>query len=174
KFFFPSPVDGVLSLPVQADGTIDWPRDPRPVARAYTPRGFTDGDSEVAFDFVLHGHGVASVGAAGAKPGDRLHLAGAKASLLVPDAGHFVLLADQTALPALCNWLEKLPAGTRVDALVWVDEEKSRIAIETEAEANIVWVVDPAPDGAALLDAMRGFEQPGGNSFVWGAMEACV
>ena len=174
KFFFPSPVDGVLSLPVQADGTIDWPRDPRPVARDYTPRGFTDGDREVAFDFVLHGHGVASLWAEGAKPGDRLHMAGPKASLLIPDADHFVLLADQTALPALCNWLEKLPAGKRVDALVWADAEKSRIEIETRAEANIVWIVDPASDGTALIEAMRGLERPGGKSFVWGAMEAGV
>src|SRR5690606_28311133 len=101
-FFFPS-VDGTLALPKQADGTIDWPRNPRPVARDYTPRAYRQGDKEVAFDFVLHGHGVASTWAASAKPGDRLHLAGPKASLLVPKAGHFVLIGDQTVLPALCN-----------------------------------------------------------------------
>ena len=174
KFFFPSPVDGVLSLPVQADGTIDWPKDPRPVARDYTPRGYRDGDAEVAFDFVLHGHGVASTWAATAKPGDRLHMAGPKASLMIPDADHFVLIADQTALPALCNWLEMLPAGKRVDALVWIDEEKSRFEIETAAEINIGWIVDTDPEGNALLEAMRALPRPGGSSFIWGAMEAGV
>ncbi|WMT86312.1 siderophore-interacting protein [Pelagibacterium sp. 26DY04] len=172
KFFFPSPVDGVLSLPVQADGTIDWPKNPRPVARDYTPRGYRDGDTEVAFDFVLHGHGVASTWAATAKPGDRLHMAGPKASMTIPDADHFVLIADQTALPALCNWLEMLPQGKRVDALVWIDEEKSRIEIETTA--NVHWIVDANPEGMALIEAARALPRPGGNSFVWGAMEAGV
>lgn len=172
KFFFPSPVDGVLSLPVQADGTIDWPKNPRPVARDYTPRGYRDGDTEVAFDFVLHGHGVASTWAATAKPGDQLHMAGPKASMMIPDAEHFVLIADQTALPALCNWLEMLPEGKRVDALVWIDEERSRIEIETTA--NVQWIVEADPEGRALIEAARALPRPGGNSFVWGAMEAGV
>ena len=170
KFFFPSPVDGVLSLPVQADGTIDWPRNPRPVARDYTPRGFSDGDTEVAFDFVLHGHGVASLWAAAAKPGDRLHVAGPKASLLVPNARRFILIGDQTALPAICNWLERLPAGTKADALIWIDNEASRIPIETKAEANIQWIVGEDED--AVIAAARALDRPGPDCFVWGAMEA--
>lgn len=173
KFFFPS-VDGTLALPKQADGTIDWPRNPRPVARDYTPRAYRQGDKEVAFDFVLHGHGVASTWAASAKPGDRLHLAGPKASLLVPKAGHFVLIGDQTALPALCNWLEVLGPETRVDALIWVDDAASRVEIETKAQANISWIVDASPDGEQLLAAVRTLPRPNGNSFVWGAMEASV
>lgn len=174
KFFFPSPVDGTLSLPVQADGTIDWPKDPRPVARDYTPRGYREGDEEVAFDFVLHGHGIASTWAATAEPGDRLHMAGPKASLLIPGASHFVLIADQTALPALANWLERLPETVRVEAVVWIDDEASRIALETRASANIVWIVDPSPEGEKLLDALKSLPVPDGDSFVWGAMEAGV
>lgn len=169
KFFFPSPVDGVLALPVQADGTIDWPKNPRPVARDYTPRGYTNGDKEVAFDFVLHGHGVASVWAETVRPGDRLHVAGPKASLLIPDAKRFILVGDQTALPAICNWLERLPAGTRADAVIWVDDLAARIDIETKADTNIEWITG---DEEAVIAATKALERPGPDCFVWGAMEA--
>ncbi|AEQ52481.1 iron-chelator utilization protein [Pelagibacterium halotolerans B2] len=174
KFFFSSPVDGTLSLPVQADGTIDWPKNPRPVARDYTPRGYCQGDGEVAFDFVLHGHGIASTWAATAEQGDKLHMAGPKASLIIPQARHFVLVADQTALPALANWLERLPGTARVDAVIWIDDEASRIALETRASANIAWITDPSADGEKLLEALKSLPAPDGDSFVWGAMEASV
>jgi len=174
KFFFPSPVDGVLSLPTQADGTIDWPRNPRPVARDYTPRAYSNGDPEIAFEFVLHGHGIASTWAAQAKPGDRLHMAGPKASLLMPDARHFVLIGDQTALPAICNWLERLPENSTADVVIWIEQDASRIAIDTRARADIRWIVDTSTDAQAVIDAVKALPRPDADTFVWGAMESGV
>src|SRR5690606_27464486 len=92
KILLPDPKTGVLNLPRQLEGTLDWSTG-RPTGRSYTPRAYRDGDSELSLDFVLHGHGPAGNWAADARPGDILHIAGPKSSLLVPERAEWYVLA---------------------------------------------------------------------------------
>ena len=70
-----------------------------------------------------------------------------------------VLVADETGLPALLAILETLPAGHRAVALVEVADEEERQPVQTDADADLRWLVRGR---AALADAVRELELPWG------------
>ena len=168
KLFFADPETGLLSLPRQGDGRLHWPEDPPAISREYTPRGFDPDSGRLVLDFVLHGHGVAGSWAAQARLGDVIHIGGPKASMLLPDAGHYLLLGDETAIPAIANWLEMLPAEARVDAHILSTEPAARIALRAPRAARIAWHTHDPQDTEALV---RLAGTPGRDSFVWAAGE---
>lgn len=168
KLFFADPETGLLSLPRQGDGRLHWPEDPPAISREYTPRGFDPEAERLVLDFVLHGHGVAGEWAARARLGDRLHIGGPKASMLLPDAAQYLLLGDETALPAIANWLEMLPDHARVDAHILTADPAARIALQAPQTARIQWHDHDPQDAQALV---RIAATPGRDSFVWAGGE---
>jgi NADPH-dependent ferric siderophore reductase len=80
-----------------------------------------------------------------------------------------VLAGDESALPAIARRLEELPEGARVDVFVETIDEADRRPLTTKAKARVVWL--PASEDA-LSSAIRRFEKPGGEGFVWAAGEA--
>lgn len=171
KLFFPDPRTGALNLPGQADGHLDWPRGFRPTGRDYTPRSYDPAAGTFDLEFVLHGHGIAGTWAEAARVGDRLTIAGPKASTLMPQADWYVLAGDETALPAIGNWLEMLPDTARVQCVILIEDESARIPLKAPGGATIIWQHhDPArPD--TLREAVSGLAFPEGRGFVWGAGE---
>ena len=86
----------------------------RPTMREYTPRRVDLLTQELDIDFVLHGDGPASTWAAQAAPGQTLDIAGPRASMVVPDIfDSYLLIGDETAIPAIARRLEELPEGRR-------------------------------------------------------------
>ena len=171
KILLPNPKTGELGLPRQLEGTLDWSGG-RPTGRSYTPRAFVPGSGELHLDFVLHGHGPAGNWAARAQPGDVLHIAGPKSSLLIPrQADWYVLAGDETALPAIANWLESLGPSARVAAFIQISQPAARIALKTPDKAHVEWLVDPELRAETLVDALRRFSWWEGDGFVWGAGE---
>ena len=171
KILLRDPKTGALNLPKQLEGTLDWSTG-RPTGRSYTPRGFRPESGELQLDFVLHGHGPAGNWAANAKPGDLLHIAGPKSSLLVPeDADWYVLAGDETALPAIANWLEILRPDAKVAAFIQVTSPDARIDLKAPTGAMIEWLVDPELKAETLTEALRRFAWWEGEGFVWGAAE---
>lgn len=117
KAFFPDPAIGEIIAPVFVDGRAQKPEGPGEViARDYTPFAFrADGEHgpELDLDFVLHADsshgGPAASWAAQAKPGDPLAIGGPRGSLLPPaDVTRAILIADESALPAVTRWLDTL------------------------------------------------------------------
>jgi len=171
KILLPDPKTGELHLPRQADGILDWGGGGRPTGRSYTPRSYDPTSGELHIDFVMHGHGPAALWAASAKRGDRLHIAGPKSSLLIPDADWYILAGDETALPAIANWLERLPRSARVTALIQISDGGARIELNAPDTAEIVWLEDPQMRAQTLVEAVERLEWPAGDGFVWGAGE---
>jgi len=171
KILLPNAKTGQLALPRQLDGILDWSGDGKPTGRSYTPRAYDPASGELHIDFVLHGHGAAGLWAAAAKPGDVLHIAGPKSSLLIPEADWYLLVGDETALPAIANWLEALPKSARVTALIQIASPQSRISIDTPDAARIVWLEDADLHAETLPDAVAALGWPVGDGFVWGAAE---
>lgn len=112
------PADHVKVFVPAADGDL--------VSRDYTPvayRGSGDGvapGGELDLDFYLHGVGSDAGGDGGsgpaaswavtAAPGDAVAIGGPRGSKLPPaDADALLLVADETALPAVTRWLAALP-----------------------------------------------------------------
>jgi NADPH-dependent ferric siderophore reductase len=139
--------------------------------RNYTVRRHRPDRAEIDVDFFLHGdHGRASAWAGRARAGDRVGFAGPRTHWRDNGGADWSLLvADETGVPALLAILETLPAGHRAVALVEVADERERQPVQTEADAEVSWLVRGR---TALVDAVRERELPWGRGRVWGGGES--
>ena len=142
---------------------------PQPAMRDYTPRRVDLSSGELDIDFVLHGDGPASTWAEQAKPGQHLHIAGPRGSMIVPDIfDSYLLVGDETALPAIARRLEELPAGRKVLAVIEIADEHEQQALDSAADVEVIWVVRGRDD---LLGAVRELQVPQGSLYAWVATE---
>ncbi|MFJ4142384.1 siderophore-interacting protein [Pseudomonas sp. NPDC089734] len=145
---------------------------PRPAMRDYTPRRYDESTGELDLDFVLHGDGPASTWAAQAEPGQHLHIAGPRGSMIVPDIfDSYLLIGDETAIPAIARRLESLPAKRVVRALIEIANKDEQQVFKSQAQVDITWVIRGEQ---TLLDATRQLTMPEGRLYAWVATEAAV
>ncbi|WP_413512670.1 siderophore-interacting protein [Myroides odoratus] len=119
----------------------------RPSIRTYTHRGINLELKELYVDFVAHGdEGPASKWAMKAPIGAKLGVAmGIETTLLYPEADRYILIGDATALPVLGAILEDLPAKAKVKAFIEVETAEDIQLLETKADAQIEWIINPTP-----------------------------
>ncbi|MFJ3482133.1 siderophore-interacting protein [Pseudomonas sp. NPDC090202] len=145
---------------------------PRPAMRDYTPRRYDAASGELDIDFVLHGDGPAATWAAQAEAGQFLYIAGPRGSMIVPDMfDSYLLIGDETALPAIARRLEELPEGRRVLAAVEIEDLAERQTFVSKAEVEVIWVVRGEQD---LLDVTRQLTLPEGDLYAWVATESAL
>ena len=143
---------------------------PQPAMRDYTPRRFDLDLGELDIDFVLHGDGPASTWAQQAQPGQHLYIGGPRGSLIVPDIfDSYLLIGDETALPAIGRRLEELPAGRKVLAVIEIADAAEQQALHSAAEVEVIWVVRGKDD---LLATVQALTLPGGTLYSFVATEA--
>jgi len=143
--------------------------------RDYTPRRFDPGSGTLTLDFALHEAGPATRWALAARPGDTLEIGGPRGSAVVPDDfDWYLLIGDETALPAIGRRIEELRPGVPVTSFVLVPEPADAQRFATAASWSGHWIArgDSTDDAALLLAAMEGFTLPRGEGFVWIAAEA--
>lgn len=181
KVFLPREPDGVLRLPELVDGHLVDPADAAYVVRDYSVRTFDPSSGVVVLDMAVHGHGPAGRWAAAAAPGDELGLYGPKTSKIPPmDRPWYLFAVDETGLPGLTNWLERLPAGPRVQAFVEVGGEADHVALPVRDGVRVAWLHRDGrePGTTTLLPdavAAAAFGAPDdGPGWVWCAAEAGV
>ena len=149
-------------FPLKGDG-------PQPAMRDYTPRRYDPDTGELDIDFVLHGDGPAATWAAQAAPGQHLYIGGPRGSMIVPDMfDSYLLIGDETALPAIGRRLEELPAGRKVLAVIEIDTPAERQALHSAAEVELIWVVRGQDD---LLETVRNLTLPSGSLYSFVATE---
>ena len=175
KLFFPAPGQTDPVFPVLGNGAnpIEYAPGEKPVARNYTPRRYDAERGELEIDFVLHGDGPASSWAAQAAPGQKLGVGGPRGSMVVPlDFDWYLLVGDQTALPAIARRLEQLPAGARAIAVIETLESGEEIALDSAAQVDLHWVPRNGRSGALLLEELRKIALPhAGDGYAWVATE---
>ncbi|QHF43401.1 NADPH-dependent ferric siderophore reductase [Pseudomonas sp. S35] len=134
---------------------------PQPPMRDYTPRRYDLDIGELDIDFVLHGDGPASTWAAQAAVGQRLYIGGPRGSMIVPDIfDSYLLIGDETALPAIGRRLEELPAGRKVLAVIEIESAAEKQALESQADVEVIWVIRGQDD---LLAAVQNLTPPRGS-----------
>ncbi len=163
------PVDGASGeLPDGPDWFPRWRELPdalRSPIRTYTVRAVRPEAYEVDVDMALHGDGgPATRWARRARLGDRIAVVGPDAGWdgphggveFQPPAGATLLLAgDETAAPAICAILERLPADARGHALVEVPETGDELPCRPPAGVTVTWLPrDGAPHGSRLTPAV--------------------
>ncbi|GAA0805102.1 siderophore-interacting protein [Spirilliplanes yamanashiensis] len=122
----------------------------RPPLRTYTARHVRADRREIDVDFVLHGDtGPAGRWALRAAPGAELAVVGPDAGYpgthggieFRPPAGSALLLAgDETAAPAICAILERLPADATGHALLEVPGEADALPVAAPAGVSVTWL----------------------------------
>jgi NADPH-dependent ferric siderophore reductase len=174
RLLLPSPGAPDLDMPTWNGNEFLLPDGRRPAIRTFTPRRVDDDAQELDLEIVVHGHGVASEWAEAARPGDQVAIAGPGRGYVVdPDASGFLLAGDETAIPAISQLLEALPAESSVQVQIEVSQPDARLALPDHPRASVEWR-DLPPDaspGDALVPAICDAELSAGTR-VWAAGEA--
>ncbi|PVZ14833.1 siderophore-interacting protein [Actinomycetospora cinnamomea] len=145
---------------------------PRPY-REYTLRRHDAAAGTVDVDFVRHGRGLA--GAWIEDPRGALWLLGPRSSAVVDPRDWYLLGGDETALPALARWIERLPAVPVHVVVEVADVAEEAYLGEVPAHVTVDWRhrVGAAPGTTTLLDdAVAAFTPPMGEGFAWMGAEA--
>ncbi|SEM11809.1 NADPH-dependent ferric siderophore reductase, contains FAD-binding and SIP domains [Pseudoxanthomonas sp. GM95] len=175
KVFFPNPDGEYVTMKLGANGP-EYPagKTPSPM-RDYTPRLFDAAAGTLAIDFVLHGDGPASTWAAQAKVGDAFAMGGPRGSFVpADDFDHYVLIGDETALPAIGRWLGEMPAGRKATVLIEVANAAEQQPLPTQADASVTWLFRDglAPEKSELLENALDDLEIAGDAFWWIACES--
>ncbi|MFD1695749.1 siderophore-interacting protein [Roseibium aestuarii] len=145
--------------------------------RSYTPRRFDVAARELVLDFALHDAGPATAWALEAQVGDTLVVGGPRGSRVVHgDISEWLLIGDETALPAIGRKVEEAPAGTRITVIAGVPGAEDEQQFDSAAEVTCQWLhrpEDQAAEIAPFLQAVRALEI-GPRTFIWIAAEAAV
>lgn len=180
RLFLPPEGSDEVRLP-DRDGYLGYaqllrtPKAVRPTMRNYTVREYRpatdERGAELDIDFVLHENpetggleGVAASWADTCKVGDRVGILDEGYGFDAPDtAAWFLLVADETGVPAVAGICASLPADARGVAIVEVPHADDVQRFPTPADVVVHWIVrehDERP-GAAAYSAVAGLELPG-------------
>ncbi len=147
---------------------LDLPEDERGHMRTYTVRDVVGSghDTRLVVDLVLHlddgASGPGSRWAAAARPGDRLVVVAPRRGEpfggieFVPGtAQRLLLVADETAVPAVAAIVEQLPAAARGTAFLEVPVAGDVLDLDAPVGIEVVWLPrDGAPLGERLHAAV--------------------
>ena len=148
----------------------------RPVIRTLTPRHFDPAALELDLEIVVHGGGAASAWAEAAQPGAPAAISGPGRGYTVdPDAEGFLLAGDETAIPAMSQLLETIPAERPVQVYVEIADPAARLPLPDHPRATVRWceLTGGAAAGDAMFAAIREAHLPD-DSRVWVAGEAAA
>jgi NADPH-dependent ferric siderophore reductase len=176
KLLFPN-ANGELVLPTLGPNGPEFPPDalPSPM-RDYTPREYDSMRNELTVDFVIHGDGPASTWAERATPGQLIGVGGPRGSfVMAEDFDRYVLIGDETALPAIGRQLDEMRADARVLVLVEIPETADRQPLGSQAQFRVTWLERDGADAASsdlLESALRELPDWPGDTFYWIAAES--
>lgn len=176
RLLLPSPGADDLVVPTWEGNEFLLPDGARPTIRTLTPLRDTANAPSLDVAIVIHGHGAASEWARSAAPGNGAAISGPGRGYAVdPEATGFLLGGDETAIPAITQLLEVLPADSAVEVHVEIADPQARLALPAHPHATAWWHENPAdqPPGDALVAAVCGADIAPGTR-VWVAGEAAA
>lgn len=176
RLLLPFPGESELVVPEWNGNEFLLPDGSRPVIRTFTPRRADPEAGELALDIVVHGGGAASEWAVAASPGDPAGVSGpGRGYAIDPEAPGYLLAGDETALPAVAQLLEAIPAGIPVEAHIEVARPEAEQRLPDHPSATAVWhrLPEGAPSGDAMVAAVTAAVF-GSATRVWAAGEAAA
>jgi NADPH-dependent ferric siderophore reductase len=176
RLLLPSPGAPELVMPTWNGNEFLLPDGHRPTIRTFTPWRVDPEALELDLGIVVHGHGSASEWAEAVEPGDSAAISGPGRGYTIDgDAPGFLLAGDETAIPAISQLLESLPAESAVQVHIETGHPDARFSLPEHPNATVEWHELPtgAASGDALLDAVRDADIAPGMR-VWAAGEAAA
>jgi len=165
---------GELVLPIWDGNQFLFAEGGRPIIRTLTPVRFDPASLELDVEIVRHGHGPLSTWAELAKPGAQVAISGTgRGYEIAPSDRNFLLLGDESALPAIGVLLIGLPALAAVQVVIEVSDLSARFDLPAHAGATVEWnrLDDGALRGTSLITALSG-AQSKPDLRIWAAGEA--
>ena len=176
RLLLPSSGADQLVMPSWNGNEFLLPDGRRPAIRTFTPLRVDPGALELDVEIVVHGGGVASEWAETAQPGAPAAVSGpGRGYAVAEDAPSFLLAGDETAIPAMSQLLEVLPADAAVQVHVEVAHPDGRLALPEHPGGTVTWwdLPEGAPPGDALVGAVAD-SHIGQGTRVWVAGEAAA
>ena len=130
------------TVPFDEEAVRALPRERRPFPRRITVRAWDAERRELTLDIASHGEiGYAGRWAARAQVGDRLQLRGPAGGYRPhADADRYLLVGDESALPAIAACAEAVPAGRPVVAVVEVEDGAGELELTSPGDLEVRWV----------------------------------
>ncbi len=157
RLLVPSVGSDELVIPTWNGNEFLLPDGGRPIIRTFTPRRFDPVSLELDLDIVIHPGGAVSTWVDGAGIGAAAAVSGPGRGYTVdPDAVGFVLGGDETAIPAIGQLLEAIPATIPVHVVIEVADPAARLELGEGDNVTVVWVDldSAATPGDALAPAL--------------------
>jgi NADPH-dependent ferric siderophore reductase len=165
-----------LVVPVWNGNEFLLPDGRRPGIRTLTPGRVDRSAGTLALAVVLHGGGRLSNWAESVAPGAPTAYSGPGAGYAVDATrSRYLLAGDETALPAIIQLLDAIPATSSVDVLVEIAAADGRIPLASRPNTDVTWLVRStgAAPGTALVEAVLGRTIPD-DAAIWIAGEAAA
>jgi NADPH-dependent ferric siderophore reductase len=177
RLLLPSEPGGDLVMPTWQGNEFLMDDGRRPVLRTFTPRRIDPATGDLVLDIVVHGGGAASTWAVAAPTGAPAAISGpGRGYELDAQATALLLAGDETAIPAMAQLLEGLPADLPVQVHVEIADPSARFDdLSHHDQATVRWydlAAGEAP-GTALAAAVEAAELVDGEH-VWAAGEAAA
>lgn len=125
---------------------VPLPGADEPAMRTYTVRRFDPLARELELEFFLHETGPAARWAARCVPGDTVTVAGPRGTYRPdPGADWYLLLGDESSLPAIAAILEALAPDARVVARIEVDGAADELDLKEPDGTELAWLRPEKP-----------------------------
>ena len=176
RLLLPSPGSKELVMPTWHGNEFRLPDGSRPTIRTLTPLRLDSTIQELDLEIVIHEGGAASAWAQAAQPGDKAAVSGpGRGYPIDAEASGFLLGGDESAIPAISQLLEVLPADKPVHVIIEVADPAARLELPKHPAASVDWHDLPAgaPPGDALVAAVTEANLAAGTR-VWAAGEAAA
>lgn len=149
------------------------------VMRSYTPRHYDAVSKELVVDFAVHEAGPATRWALDVEPGETAEIGGPRGSKLIEGKiDRWLMIADETAIPALARRLEQGQVSEEFYCVISVPRPEDEQVVSTKATVRARWLHrEPsyweANDPTPILDVLARHTIPPG-TFIWIAAEGGV
>ena len=148
----------------------------RPIIRTFTPLGLDVAALTLVVEAVKHPGGAVSAWAAAARAGATAAISGPGRGYAIDhEATAYLLAGDETALPAIGQLVEAIPAAIPIHVIVELVHPDAQLQLPKHPALTSEWVVrtDPELPGSALIPATRSASLAAGAK-VWVAGEAAA
>jgi NADPH-dependent ferric siderophore reductase len=110
----------------------------------YTPRRYDPKAQTLLIDFAVHDAGPATLWALHARPGDRLQIGGPRSSAIISsDIRRWLLIGDETALPAMGRRIEEANSGAHITSVAAVVGPQEHQVFDTCTDLATLWAYRP-------------------------------
>lgn len=175
RLLLPPPGQDAIEMPSWTGNQFELASGERAPIRTFTPRDVDGERLELTLDIVLHEHGAATDWARRAQVGDEVAISGpGRSEPLDADATSFLLVGDESAIPAMCQLLEWIDPACAVEVHIEIADPSARFDVPAHPGATITWH-DAAPGaapGAAMVQVVEELDEL--PDAIWVAGEAAA